>query len=143
MLRLGENWGLSLDEHCVAVLKRSVVKDKNSKNYGKEYWIPTWYYSDMKQALKGLINKDLQGQITDDFSDLLNRLEQLENKIDNMEGLPDAEYIYFLREKKRFGKDEHGSMQSNVRRFLQGLPGMGKKSDSVPKEGFKIKKILV
>lgn len=77
MIKIGDDWAIEMDENCVTILKRRVVEDKDSPNFGKEFWDNKWYYTDLTQTLQNLVDRDLQSQITARLPNLVRRIEEL------------------------------------------------------------------
>lgn len=81
MIKIGDDWAISIDETCVTILKRRVVQDKDSPNYGEESWENKWYYTDLEMALQSFVDRDLQSQITSRLPNLVDRIKELKKWI--------------------------------------------------------------
>ena len=81
MIKIGEDWAISMDETCVTILKRRVVQDKESPNYDMETWDNKWYYANLTTALQSLVDKDIQSQITSRLPNLVERIITLKEWI--------------------------------------------------------------
>ncbi len=79
MIKIGENWGIQMDEVCVTIHQRKVVK--SGENEGDENWKPMWHYPDLESAFHSLVDKDIQSQITNRFPMLIERIAELKKEI--------------------------------------------------------------
>ena len=59
MLKINENFIIDSDEHQFIVKELGTVKDKKSKNFGKETQVVYGYYATLEGAIRGL-EKHLQ-----------------------------------------------------------------------------------
>lgn len=81
MIKIGDDWAISMDETCVTIKKRQTVQDESSPNFGEETWENKWYYTDLEMALQSLIDRDLQSQITSRLPNLVERIITLKEWI--------------------------------------------------------------
>ena len=66
---LNNKWAVVTEEHQVSIAMRRKVLEGDNK--GKEYLTPTYYYNNFEEALKGLIDRDIQS---------LEKVEQIEGR---------------------------------------------------------------
>lgn len=71
---IGNKWKITTDPYCVTISKR-MVGGKDSKEPGRAYYAPRWYYNDLKQALTALVDREIQG------------LESLEHVVERIDAL--------------------------------------------------------
>jgi len=83
MIKVTDEWYLSADEVCVTLSKKGVIQSGKTK--GDIHYTAKGYYNNFKDALKAMVNKDIQG--LDDIKSMVERLYKLENYIDNV--IPD------------------------------------------------------
>ena len=74
MLKLNERWYLDSDENCVTVLERCT-----KKKTGEKYFRSKWYYQNFKQALEGLVDRDIQSIKKLEY--IVERIEQLKSEL--------------------------------------------------------------
>lgn len=72
MLKINEKYYLDTDACNYILLERSIVKDKKSKNYGKETFKNIAYYGNLETLYKGIIEKEIKGNI-----ELLNNIKKV------------------------------------------------------------------
>ncbi|KKM79217.1 hypothetical protein LCGC14_1352050 [marine sediment metagenome] len=79
MIKIGESWGIEMDDTCVTILQRKIVL--TGENEGDEVWRPMWYYADLESAFHSLVDRDIQNQITNRFPMLIERIAELKKEI--------------------------------------------------------------
>jgi hypothetical protein len=79
MFKIAENWAIEKDVYCFMLKRRAI-----SKNKGQETWAVEGYYSNIPQALAGLLNKELLSeQKTAEFEQMYKAsLERIENMVE-------------------------------------------------------------
>ena len=75
MIKIGEDWALKSDTYSVNLMRRRIVKDEKSKNFGKEQWDVAGYFHNYEQALHRMIELDIQGLESLEY--IHSRIEQL------------------------------------------------------------------
>lgn len=85
MVILDEEYSIGANENCFTLDRKSIIQDKDSKNYGKETITVEGYYSTVDSAIRGylklktrqFVNKDTENTL----KDLLNEIDRLSNYI--------------------------------------------------------------
>ena len=80
-LFLNKDYGFSTDERCVTLLKRETVQKEDSINFGKNYWTVLGYYNNFQEAMKAMLDKDIQTE-NKSFDFMLDRLTKLKSDIE-------------------------------------------------------------
>lgn len=83
-MKLDEKYRIVYDENNVVLqFFEQRVKEKKDGNKENYEFVDSFYFPNIKQALKSYANKTLKGSSS--FLDLICRIELLESKIDNLE----------------------------------------------------------
>lgn len=69
-------WAIASDSFCVTVYERH----KNQKT-GEESWAAEYYYSDYKQALAGMLNREIMASGLRDFAAMVQAIKDSEKAI--------------------------------------------------------------
>jgi len=72
---LNNKWAVITEEQQVCIAMRKI--SKSEKSDGEEYLSPTYYYNNFEEALKGLIDRDIQG--LEKLSEVEGRISDLKN----------------------------------------------------------------
>lgn len=80
-MRINEKYSIESDVLNVTVYEHSVVKEKESKNFGKEVKKAVGYLATIDQAFKFLIDREVKGTGMEDFNTIMNKIEELRFKI--------------------------------------------------------------
>lgn len=68
----------------VTVYEHSVVKEKDSKNFGKEVKKAVGYLTTIDQAFKFLIDREVKGTGMEEFNAIMNKITELRFDIERM-----------------------------------------------------------
>lgn len=85
---IGENWKLEADAINVTLLKRHTTRPKDRKP-SHDYWTPTAYLSNPKNALKWLVNQNIMDTGMEDLETVVAAIEELHTLIDGLKNLPE------------------------------------------------------
>lgn len=83
-MRINEKYSIESDVLNVTVYEHSVVKEKESKNFGKEVKRAVGYLTTIDQAFKFLIDREVKGTGMEDFNTIINKIEELRFDIERM-----------------------------------------------------------
>lgn len=83
-MRINEKYSIESDVLNVTVYEHSVVKEKESKNFGKEVKRAVGYLTTIDQAFKFLIDREVKGTGMEDFNTIMNKIEELRFDIERM-----------------------------------------------------------
>lgn len=83
-MRINEKYSIESDVLNVTVYEHSVVKEKESKNFGKEVKRAVGYLATIDQAFKFLIDREVKGTGMEDFNTIINKIEELRVDIERM-----------------------------------------------------------
>lgn len=83
-MRVNEKYSIESDVLNVTVYEHSVVKEKESKNFGKEVKRAVGYLTTIDQAFKFLIDREVKGTGMEDFNTIINKIEELRVDIERM-----------------------------------------------------------
>lgn len=83
-MRINEKYSIESDVLNVTVYEHSVVKEKESKNFGKEVKKAVWYLTTIDQAFKFLIDREVKGTGMEYFNTIMNKIEELRFDIERM-----------------------------------------------------------
>lgn len=83
-MRINEKYSIESDVLNVTVYEHSVVKEKESKNFGKEVKRSVGYLTTIDQAFKFLIDREVKGTGMEDFNTIMNKIEELRFDIERM-----------------------------------------------------------
>lgn len=74
-----DKYAISSDVSCVTVCTRKANKKTKEKS-----WSPTWYYSDYKQALAGILNRKIQSEASQykNFVEMIGAIRKAEFQIE-------------------------------------------------------------
>jgi len=79
MIKINKDWSLESDESCVTLLKRRIIKD--GVNKGNTSWDAKGYYNNFAEALKAMVDKDIQSN-NSRLDYLIDRVKALKEHID-------------------------------------------------------------
>ena len=68
MIQLNEDYALSADSMNILLHQRKVNQKEGTKSYGDEYYSVIGYYGSVDSLLKGLINKQIQINLSEQTS---------------------------------------------------------------------------
>ena len=83
-MRINEKYSIESDVLNVTVYEHSVVKEKESKNFGKEVKKAVGYLTTIDQAFKFLIDREVKGTGMEDFNTIMNKIAELRFDIERM-----------------------------------------------------------
>lgn len=83
-MRINEKYSIESDVLNVTVYEHSVVKEKESKNFGKEVKRAVGYLTTIDQAFKFLIDREVKGTGMTDFNTIMNKIAELRFDIERM-----------------------------------------------------------
>lgn len=83
-MRINEKYSIESDVLNVTVYEHSVVKEKESKNFGKEFKRAVGYLTTIDQAFKFLIDREVKGTGMEDFNTIMNKIAELRFDIERM-----------------------------------------------------------
>ena len=83
-MRINEKYSIESDVLNVTVYEHSVVKEKESKNFGKEVKRAVGYLTTIDQAFKFLVDREVKGTGMEDFNTIMNKIEELRFDIERM-----------------------------------------------------------
>lgn len=83
-MRINEKYSIESDVLNVTVYEHSVVKEKDSKNFGKEVKKAVGYLTTIDQAFKFLIDREVKGTGMEDFNAIMNKITELRFDIERM-----------------------------------------------------------
>lgn len=79
-----DKYAIESDALNVTVYELSIVKDKDSKNFGKEVKKAVGYLTTIDQAFKFLIDREVKGTGMEDFNTIMNKIAELRFDIERM-----------------------------------------------------------
>ena len=85
---IGKNWKLGADNLNVTISKLHITKPKDDTP-PHEYWTPTAYFSNPKDALKWLVNHKITGTGMADLHVVVVAIDELNDMINALENLPE------------------------------------------------------
>ena len=83
-MRINEKYSIESDVLNVTVYEHSVVKEKESKNFGKEVKKAVGYLTTIDQAFKFLIDREVKGTGMEYFNTIMNKIAELRFDIERM-----------------------------------------------------------
>lgn len=83
-MRINEKYSIESDVLNVTVYEHSVVKEKESKNFGKEVKKAVGYLTTIDQAFKFMIDREVKGTGMEDFNTIMNKIAELRFDIERM-----------------------------------------------------------
>ncbi|WP_195990122.1 hypothetical protein [Clostridium sp. D53t1_180928_C8] len=83
-MRINKKYSIESDVLNVTVYEHSVVKEKESKNFGKEVKKAVGYLTTIDQAFKFLIDREVKGTGMEDFNTIMNKIAELRFDIERM-----------------------------------------------------------
>ena len=83
-MRINEKYSIESDALNVTIYEYSIVKEKDSKNFGKEVKRAVGYLTTIDQAFKFLIDREVKGTGMEDFNTIMNKIEELRFDIERM-----------------------------------------------------------
>lgn len=81
MLKINENYYLDSDDLQYILLKKTIVTNKESKNFGKEMFKNIGYYGTLESLKKSLLEKEIKDNI-----ELLNNIDKVVELKNELEG---------------------------------------------------------
>lgn len=84
-IKIGENHRVITDPYNYILQEENTIEKGDNK--GERVWRNVGYYSNFRQAIESYINKELKLSDAEGIEEVLNKLEQLEEDIQNLEVL--------------------------------------------------------
>ena len=81
-MRINKKYSIESDVLNVTVYEHSVVKEKESKNFGEEVKKAVGYLTTIDQAFKFLIDREVKGTGMEDFNTIMNKIAELRSDIE-------------------------------------------------------------
>lgn len=81
-MKINEKYSIESDVLNVIVYEHSIVKEKGTKNFGKEVKKPVGYLTTIEQAFKFLIDREIKGTGMKDFNVIMNKIVELRNDME-------------------------------------------------------------
>lgn len=75
-------WAISFDDMNVMLNKKTIILDKNSKNFMKENYQTVGYYPNLSALIHGMMNKHLLGECSD-AKGAIEGLKEIQELMDN------------------------------------------------------------
>lgn len=92
MIQINENYRIiRLDKNCLQLEKRKDVVSKKDGSIKKE-WVADGYYPNLKWALSGLIKKYSVELVKEDFDNVTQVIERLDNLENNIISVLEGEW---------------------------------------------------
>lgn len=84
ILKINEKYGLKADSLNYILVENKPVQDENSKNFGKENWVSVAWVSDLKGALKYLVDKEVREVDLFDVKNIIEAIDNLKEDINKL-----------------------------------------------------------
>ena len=84
MIHIMDDWYVDTDKYNWILFKKSVIKNENSKNYGKETNLDETYHGSLEQAIRYLCRKkqrELGKKKTTELEQFAARIEKTNNQL--------------------------------------------------------------
>lgn len=81
MIKITDTFFMESDDLCVTLLMKKEVTKKGSDNLGNEYFSTIGYYPNFSDALKAMVDRDIQINGTS-FQNMVEKLDELKEHID-------------------------------------------------------------
>ena len=78
MIKINEEYYINAVPTCYILVKKSIIQDKESKNYGEENQVNLGYYTTIEGALNGILKAETRKFIG---KEEINSLKELQEKI--------------------------------------------------------------
>lgn len=81
MIKITDKYFLDSDSNCFMLKEKIIIKDKTSKNFGKEDYNTLGYYSSIESSLRGLAKYELKKFVgknkIQEIQDLIKKIDEL------------------------------------------------------------------
>lgn len=88
MIKITDRFYIDATSNCYILQEKSTIQDTESKNYGKEVFKETGYYTSIEECLKGfakIITREFISQETKhSIKDLIDEIHKTNKLIENM-----------------------------------------------------------
>ena len=81
-MKINEKYSIESDVLNVTVYEHSIVKKKESENFGKEVKKPVGYLTTIDQAFKFLIDREVKGTGMKELNTIMNKITELRSDIE-------------------------------------------------------------
>lgn len=82
MIKITDKYFLDADSNSCMLKEKTIIKDKESKNFGKEEYVALGYYTTVEGALNGLVKLELRKFISkpkiQEIDDLVKKINDLD-----------------------------------------------------------------
>ena len=84
ILRINDKYGLKADNLNYILVENKPVQDEESKNFGKENWVSVAWVSDLKGALKYLVDKEVREVDLFNLKNIIQAIDNLKEDINKL-----------------------------------------------------------
>lgn len=87
MIKITDDFYIDADGKNYILRERSIIQDKESKNYGKELFKDEGYYTSLEHLLRGFLKIQTREWIQKNSGDIKDLLKEIENQNKFVESL--------------------------------------------------------
>lgn len=87
MIRITDDFYIDADSKNYILRERTIIQDKESKNYGKELFKDEGYYTSLEHLLKGFLKVQTREWIQSNSGNIKDLLKEIKNQNDFIQSL--------------------------------------------------------
>lgn len=84
MIKINEEYYINAVPTCYILLRKSIIQDKSSKNYGEEHQESLGYYTSIESALNGILKTEARKFVGKED---INSLKELQEELKKIQGM--------------------------------------------------------
>ena len=87
MIKITDDFYIDADSKNYILRERTIIQDKESKNYGKELFKDEGYYTSLEHLLKGFLKVQTREWIQNNSGNIKDLLKEIKNQNDFIQSL--------------------------------------------------------
>ena len=75
MIKVNDRFYINADTNCYKLQEKTIIQDKESKNYGQEFFKDLGYYTTLEGCLRGILKTNIREYIGKESENSLKELQ--------------------------------------------------------------------
>ena len=87
MIKVTDRFYIDANANCYVLKEKTIVSDKDSKNYGQEIFKDLGYYTNLESCLKGILNTTTREFIAREENSIYNLIKEIKRAEEYLKSL--------------------------------------------------------